>query len=112
MQWANILYFLVWAVLIFFMMRFGCGAHVMGHGRGHGTSSPEHGAGGSAALTQAVDPVCGMTVETATAKSAMLGDRPYYFCSTNCRTKFEAAPATYTASAPASLQRKEHRHGC
>ena len=112
MQWANILYFLVWAVLIFFMMRFGCGAHVMGHGRGHGASSPEHGAGGSATPTQAVDPVCGMTVQTATAKSAMFGGRPYYFCSTDCRTKFEAAPATYIASAAAAPLQEARRHGC
>jgi len=29
----TILYFLFWAGLIFIMMRFGCGAHVMGHGK-------------------------------------------------------------------------------
>ncbi len=28
----TILYFLIWGLLIFMMMRFGCGAHVMGHG--------------------------------------------------------------------------------
>ena len=32
---SSIVYFLLWAGLIFLMMRFGCGAHVMGH-RGHG----------------------------------------------------------------------------
>ena len=26
------MYFLIWGAFIFVMMRFGCGAHVMGHG--------------------------------------------------------------------------------
>ncbi|MCK9994604.1 MAG: hypothetical protein Dbin4_03124 [Alphaproteobacteria bacterium] len=30
----SLLYFALWAGLIFVMMRFGCGAHIMGHG-GH-----------------------------------------------------------------------------
>lgn len=29
------LYFLLWGVFFVVMMRFGCGAHVMGHGHGH-----------------------------------------------------------------------------
>ena len=29
------LYFLLWGVFFFMMMRFGCGAHIMGHGHGH-----------------------------------------------------------------------------
>ncbi len=29
------LYFLLWAAFFFVMMRFGCGAHIMGHGHGH-----------------------------------------------------------------------------
>lgn len=32
-----LVYFVVWGALIFLMMRFGCGAHVMGHG-GHSTA--------------------------------------------------------------------------
>jgi len=38
-----VIYFLIWGALIFLMMRFGCGAHVMGRGHGqhgsYGTSS-------------------------------------------------------------------------
>ena len=33
------LYFLLWGAFFFVMMRFGCGAHIMGHGHGHGHSS-------------------------------------------------------------------------
>lgn len=29
------IYFLLWGVFFFVMMRFGCGAHIMGHGHGH-----------------------------------------------------------------------------
>ena len=29
------LYFLLWGTFFFMMMRFGCGAHIMGHGHGH-----------------------------------------------------------------------------
>lgn len=29
------LYFLLWGAFFFVMMRFGCGAHIMGHGHGH-----------------------------------------------------------------------------
>jgi hypothetical protein len=32
---GSLIYFLLWAAAFFFMMRFGCGAHVMGHGHSH-----------------------------------------------------------------------------
>ena len=51
------------------------------------------GAGGKDAQT---DPVCGMHVDPATAAGrAVHGDDTYYFCSTGCRTKFEADPERY-----------------
>jgi Uncharacterized conserved protein len=111
MQLGNVLYFLVWAGLIFFMMRFGCGAHVMGHGHQHGSSS-SGGGGGWAPPDHAIDPVCGKTVDTATAKSTLYGGHAYYFCSADCRTKFEAAPVSYNASPSASPKHEEHHHGC
>ena len=36
MQLSNVLYFLLWAGLFFVMMRFGCGAHMMGHSHHQG----------------------------------------------------------------------------
>jgi YHS domain-containing protein len=74
----SLVYFLLWGALIFLMMRFGCGAHVTGHGRGHGTSREE------ASWTppeKDVDPVCGMNVQTATAKSSVHDRHVYFFCS-------------------------------
>ena len=32
---STLVYFLVWGAFFFFMMRFGCGAHIMGHNRSH-----------------------------------------------------------------------------
>ncbi len=45
---------------------------------------------------QAIDPVCGMTVDPGTAKhKAEHKGHTYYFCSAGCRTKFVATPAKY-----------------
>lgn len=43
-----------------------------------------------AAPTEAVDPVCGMTVDPATAKggSAEVDGKTYFFCSSGCRKAF------------------------
>ena len=43
------------------------------------------------------DPVCGMSVETDTAKHRHTHDGvEYFFCNPKCKAKFEAAPETYT----------------
>lgn len=100
--------FLVFAALFFLMMRSGCGSHAAGHGhrRHRGDSSEE-----IQAPEKAVDPVCGMTVETRTAKSAVHEGRVFYFCSTTCREKFETSPATYARARPAETSGMEHHHG-
>ena len=106
------IYFLIWAALIFFMMRFGCGAHVAGHGHhGHSRNDGDTSPSGTrwAPPARDVDPVCGMTVETTGAKSSAYGGRVYYFCSQSCREKFEAAPQTY-ANRGMSAQASEGGH--
>jgi hypothetical protein len=46
----SLLYFLLWAGLFLVFMRFGCGAHVMGHGHGHKTrASPATSTGSTSA---------------------------------------------------------------
>ena len=106
----TLIYFLLWAGLFFLMMRFGCGAHVMGHDHQHGKP-----AGGEAvrdaSVQTAVDPVCGMTVRPAEAKTAVHQGRAYYFCSPACRERFEASPASYVKGAAAAPVPMEHRHG-
>lgn len=44
----------------------------------------------------AVDPVCGMRVEVATAQHTLrLGEHTNYFCNRNCLDKFRADPERY-----------------
>ncbi len=43
-----------------------------------------------------IDPVCGMTVDPATAAgSSSYGGKTWYFCSKGCKARFDADPATY-----------------
>lgn len=109
-----IIYFLVWAGLILFMMRFGCGAHAMGHGHGSGRK-PAQGDGSPdvrwIAPETATDPVCGTTVHTNAAKSAVHDGYVYYFCSRECRERFEAAPETYLTRDTKTPVAEEAVHG-
>ena len=118
----TIIYFLIWGAFFFFMMRFGCGAHVMGHGHHHRQSGEGPDASPSAngqhwtPPAKDIDPVCGMTVETAGARSSVYNGHVYYFCSQDCREKFEAAPASHTSAATNGSQHHnmeythEHQH--
>lgn len=115
----TLIYFLLIGVGIFLMMRMGCGSHVMGHRHGGGRPGSGASTAGSGELrweppAKDVDPVCGMTVETATAKSAVHGGAVHYFCSQVCRDKFEANPAAYpkktTEPSPPAEQSHEHHH--
>jgi YHS domain-containing protein len=114
----SLIYFLIWGGLFFLMMRFGCGAHIMGHGHHHSDSrSDEHDGPTRAGPLPAppdrdVDPVCHMSVETAKAKSAAYNGHVYYFCSQDCRAKFETEPLTYVTVASDTPAAKEHHHAC
>lgn len=96
-------YFLIVGALFFLMMRGGCGSHVMGHGHHHRSGDNRQTAPGGSVPpvgpAQVRDPVCGMTIERATAKTCAHRGTVYYFCSDQCRSKFEAAPETYVVSA-------------
>jgi Cu+-exporting ATPase len=75
-------------------------SHTSAHA-GHGASCHH----GTADMPRAKDPVCGMTVDPATAKHRAEHDgRPYYFCSAGCRTKFLADPQKYLTPKPAEPQ--------
>ncbi len=109
-----LLWFAIWAGLIFLMMRFGCGAHVMGHGHGgheKGTSS-ERGRLRWMAPESDTDPVCGKIVQTNQAKSAVHEGTVYYFCSNDCRDRFEASPQLYVGTKTnREPQQMERSHG-
>jgi Cu+-exporting ATPase len=42
--------------------------------------------------TEAIDPICGMTVDTTTALHAERDGNTSYFCSEHCREKFLSTP--------------------
>ena len=66
---------LMFAAFFYFMMRFGCGAHMVhGHG-GHGG----HKRGSDEAVGSAIDPVCGMPVEANQGYTKMHQSRQYRF---------------------------------
>lgn len=114
---ATVLWFAIWAGLFFVMMRFGCGAHVMGHGHGqHGgkdaAASADNDSMRWVAPATDIDPVCRKTVNTDTAKSTVYAGKVYYFCSNEDRDRFEAAPQRYVASeANPEPSQMEHSHG-
>lgn len=55
-----------------------------------------------APASQALDPICGMTVEVATARhTAEHAGRTYYFCCGGCRQRFLAEPERYAEAGAA-----------
>lgn len=100
-----------WLLLLggafYVMMRYGCGAHMMG-GHGHGDHHGHGGAGDAGGGGK--DPVCGMVVDPQNAAAAAVyGGRTHYFCSASCREKFEEAPEKY---AGAAAQQGRREGGC
>ena len=81
---------LLFAGFFYFMMRFGCGAHMV-----HGHGGHEHGSEG--AVGSAIDPVCGMPVVADQGYTKMHQGRQYRFCSRACLDKFEAHLGRYRA---------------
>ncbi len=66
------------------------------------SASSAGGSGGSSSqgntATEAIDPVCGMTVATGSGGTIRPVDHEgvtYYFCSAGCRQRFESEPASY-----------------
>jgi xanthine dehydrogenase accessory factor len=74
------------------------------HRRGHGNGNPVHvnetihedEESQKKEEEEAIDPVCGMTVEIgSTSLSATYQGKVYYFCSAGCQRKFTAQPEKY-----------------
>ncbi len=78
--------FLLFAGFFYFMMRFGCGSHVV-HG-GHSQAKKM--------MTQAVDPVCGKSLSDDEGYGKMHGGKLYRFCSQMCLQTFEGDPRKFT----------------
>ena len=69
--------------------------------------TPDHNGGADMKETNtAIDPVCGMTVDTATAEYRSFVDgKAYYFCSAACKASFDRQSAKYIESAS-----QKHQH--
>lgn len=90
---SGLLSLLLFAVFFYFMMRFGCGAHMVhgNHGGHEHESHREHGEG------SAKDPVCGMQVEPGKGYLKNQEGKLFHFCSRQCLDKFDAEPERYAA---------------
>lgn len=50
--------------------------------------------------SKVTDPVCGMSIDPASAAGrSTYGGHTFHFCSTGCKTRFDAEPAPFAASA-------------
>ncbi len=79
------------------------------HGPGNRSG---HNQPGAPALAKATDPVCGMTVEPASAagQSEYSGET-YYFCSSSCQQKFAANPPQFVGISEAATAGHSCCHG-
>lgn len=60
-------------------------------------------------MAQAIDPVCGMTVDTESARhQSEYAGTTYYFCAPGCKKAFDADPTAYTGQGQASGDGGEH----
>lgn len=100
---GGLLTLLLFAGLFYFMMRFGCGAHMVhGHG-GHGGGGGDHEGhgshgGGHEPRGPATDPVCGMRVEEGEGYAEMREGQMLRFCSRRCLDRFDEDPGRYLAA--------------
>jgi Uncharacterized conserved protein len=53
----------------------------------------------TASPTLAIDPVCGMSVDPATALHAVHQGHDVYFCNPSCKRRFDADPAAFPSPA-------------
>ena len=58
----------------------------------------------------ATDPICGMTVDEATARSAEKDGQTFYFCSDHCRQKLLAGGPSNAKQPDAPTARTHYHH--
>lgn len=75
---------LLYAGLFYFLMRFGCGAH-MTHGHHKKKVTPE----------PIIDPVCGIKIEDEHGYGKLQNGNLYRFCSKECLDEFDKYPDKY-----------------
>lgn len=111
----TLLSFLFWAAITFLIIRLGntSGLTVRGRSRLAPSGGPSKSDGAQLRWVpppKDVDPVCGKTVTTDTAKPSVRAGNVFYFCSRECREVFEAAPHLYVGDGDAGQRNLEHSH--
>lgn len=86
---ADWLSFIIFAGVFYFIMRYGCGAHMI-HGHHSGADKQNHNNDG-----KDIDPICGMEVDIDKGYGKMHEGVLYRFCSRNCLDRFETEPDKY-----------------
>jgi Cu+-exporting ATPase len=61
-------------------------------------------------MNMEIDPICGMSVDKATALKAERDGQSFYFCSDHCRHKFLSAPAPAMTNASGKSESHSHAH--
>jgi YHS domain-containing protein len=80
--------FLLFAVLFYVMMRYGCGAHMV---HGHHSGHDDHDADGG----KFIDSVCGKEVNPDQGYGVMHKGDLYRFCSRQCLDQFDEQPSLF-----------------
>ncbi len=78
---------LLFAVVFYVIMRFGCGAHII-HGHGRHARDKDN-------VRKHIDPVCGKHVDPEQGYGKMYEDTLYRFCSRACLDKFDSDPEPF-----------------
>ncbi|MGB9773032.1 MAG: YHS domain-containing protein [Bacteroidota bacterium] len=61
------------------------------------------------------DPVCGMELKGGSALKVEYQNQTYFFCSNDCKMRFEAEPSKYVAKSKDPMSEHSshhHKHGC
>ena len=87
----GLLSLLLFAVIFYFMMRFGCGAHMV-HGK---NEKEDRNMDNESSPGVHIDPVCGMKVDPEQGYGKMHDGQLYRFCSRSCLDRFETSPGQY-----------------
>jgi len=80
-EWVS---YILFAVFFYFMMRHGCGSHMV-HGHGKKKNESEND----------IDPVCKNKINDKQGYGKMHGNQLYRFCSRKCLDEFEHNPDKY-----------------
>jgi YHS domain-containing protein len=63
-------------------------------------------------MAQAIDPVCGMTVDTETTKfTTQYQGKTIYFCAPGCKKAFEQNPSSYLAHSSQGQEQQTTQSG-